>query len=108
MTTMSLVRACSFMVMMMLQAAAASRPAVGSSRKRTNGFLAMAMPMLALRRWPPEHPGMNWFPSLVCWQPSNPILCRRLSTKAFFSASLSPEYKFTAICISSLGVRKGQ
>mmetsp|Transcript_158288 Transcript_158288/g.288658 ORF Transcript_158288/g.288658 Transcript_158288/m.288658 type:complete len:97 (+) Transcript_158288:1448-1738(+) len=96
------------MDMTIFKAAAASRPAVGSSRKRSKGFLAIATAMLARRRCPPEHPGMNWFPSLVSWQLFNPIFSKRFSTKYFFFVSSLCEYKSTVIRNSSLGVRKGQ
>mmetsp|Transcript_2881 Transcript_2881/g.6859 ORF Transcript_2881/g.6859 Transcript_2881/m.6859 type:complete len:97 (+) Transcript_2881:1461-1751(+) len=45
----------------------ASRPEVGSSRKRTIGHAANSRPILTRFLWPPEMPRFSTLPTMLCW-----------------------------------------
>jgi len=95
----------SLMKFMMLRAAAASSPEVGSSRNRSAGSLMTAVARLRRRRCPPLSPAMNWLPTLVSAHPESPMRSISLSTCAARSAALLVLYRSDAYCTVSLHVR---
>mmetsp|Transcript_88496 Transcript_88496/g.235495 ORF Transcript_88496/g.235495 Transcript_88496/m.235495 type:complete len:109 (+) Transcript_88496:1584-1910(+) len=66
-----------------------SRPLVGSSRKRTRGFLMRARPRERRRFCPPDSPLTKRLPQSVLAHPSRPRCLRVRSTSSFFSAAES-------------------
>ena len=94
---------------MMEAADAASRPEVGSSRKRTDGSLAMAIASDSLRFCPPESP-----PAPPPSPPPTRVSAHEVSPTDFMrkltcssTLSLSVAYSSAAILTCSLAVRKG-
>lgn len=64
----------------------ASRPVVGSSRKRTGGSVMSSIPMLVLFRSPPDTPRINSVPT--CKQKKSDI-CNRPSQYMLWSCAFS-------------------
>mmetsp|Transcript_11008 Transcript_11008/g.23536 ORF Transcript_11008/g.23536 Transcript_11008/m.23536 type:complete len:259 (-) Transcript_11008:472-1248(-) len=71
---------------MMLAAAAASRPDVGSSRKTTCGRLESAMASESRRFCPPDRPLKKTLPALVFLHDSSPVFLMSFSTRSRCSA----------------------